>query len=124
MAQNLALDPILRDYIVPNGSPIPDDSVYPRAYYGLSIPRNNWLFGSEYVGSDLFLFQNTKRLNSTDALYASRATQAITDQLIASGNAVETLVTNLQDTPDGTLNQIAIQPAQQTLSSVLAFNPV
>lgn len=123
MAQNLKLDPAKRDYIVIAGSPVPTNRVFEKAYFALAIPRLKYLYGTG-EGSDLNLFQNTKRVPETDQLYAARARQAIEGQLVASGEVASVEVTNIATSRQGTSNNIVLQPNQQSLSTQLAFEPV
>lgn len=125
MAQNSKLDPVLKDYVVVNGSPVTSDDIYEPAYYALAIPRNQWQNAEDSnEGSDLYEFQNAKRLNDTEQLFAARANKAIQDQLIATGRAVQVETTNISSSPSGTSNNIAIQPSQQNISSQFAFTPI
>lgn len=124
MAQFLQMDPVKRDYVVPNGSPIPSDRIEERAFFALAIPRLNYIYGSEHDGSDLYLFENAKKIPETDRLYATRATQALNDQLVARGDATAVQVRNLSSTRTGTSNQIDIQPNQKSISTALSFTPV
>lgn len=118
------MDPVKRDYVVVNGSPVASDRIYERAYFALAIPRLNWLYGSVHDGSDLYLFQNSKRVPETDRLYATRATQALNDQVVARGDATQVQVSNIASSRSGTSNEIDIQPNQKSISSVLSFSPV
>lgn len=124
MAQNLELDPTKRDYVVVAGSPVPTDRVFEKAYFALAIPRLQWLYGDARLGSDLYLFQNTKRVPETDQLFAARATQAIQTQLVDTGEVVDVVVTNIASSRSGSSNNISMRPNQKSLSTRLAFDPV
>lgn len=124
MSQFLQMDPVKRDYVSKNGSPVPSDRIEDRSYFALAIPRLNWLYGDEHTGSDLWLLPNAKRVPENDKLFAARAAQALTDQVINRGDATEVQVSNLATSRSGTSNQISIQPNQQSISTALAFSPV
>ena len=119
------IDPVAKDYVVSNGSPIQSDSIDEPAYYALAIPRDQWQNADDATqGSDLNKFVNSKNTNDTAQLFAARANKAITDQLITTGKALSVETTNLASSQYGTSNNIAIVPNEQNLSSQLAFNPV
>jgi len=126
MSQNLMLEPSKKDYVVENGSPVATDRLYEKAYYALLIPRLRWLygFGDAALGSDLYLFRNSKRVPESNQLYAARATRAIEQQLVANGEVSLVNVTNIASSRSGMSNNIALQPNQQSLSTRVAFDPV
>lgn len=124
MAQNLMLDPAKKDYIIVQGSPVPSDRVEEKAFIALMIPKNQWLYADAGDGSDLHLFKNVKRISSIEQLFASRSIQAITDQLIKNGDALDVSVQNLASSRTGTSNNISIVPNQKNISTSLGFNPV
>lgn len=121
MAQNLKLDPVKRDYVLKNGSPIPSDSVLEASYYALKIPENNWLYGAPRQGSYLYLLEGAKRLPSTEQNFAAYATAAIKSQLIDTGLATDMRVRNLAVSRTGSSNNIDVVPNATQVSNQLNF---
>lgn len=121
MAQNLKLNPVLRDYEVVNGSPIPSDRVEEAAYYALKIPEGKYLYGETGQGSYLYTLENQKRDRSIEQNFAALARDAIKRQLIDTGIATKQEISVLETTRTGSSNQIKIEPAQTNLSDELDF---
>jgi phage gp46-like protein len=124
MGQNWQINPITRDYILNQGSSVLTDDVQDAAYYILTIPRGQWMYGDEGQGSELYLFNNTKRTSSTEQLFAARVLDALNGQLVVSGKAQSVSVVNTESTRQGTANEIDIVPSQSQLSSQLNFTPL
>lgn len=124
MAQNLKFDPVKKDYVLDQGSPIPSDSVLEKAYYALAIPQNAWLYGVVGQGSFLYTLENIKRKASIEQQYAAFAQDALKRQLVETGDATATQTFNVQATRTGTSNQTEVVPAAQQLASQLSFVPV
>lgn len=121
MSQFLKLDPIKKDYIFINGSPIATDGIEERVYYSLMIPKNNWLYGSSNQGSLLYTLANAKRTSSLEQQFASLAEDAINQQLIQTGYANAQGVKNIATSPNGTSNQIEIVPKANPIQSQFEF---
>ncbi len=124
MAQNIEIDPAKRDYVVENGSPVVSNRIHERAFYTLAIPRNAWLYGGPDLGSDLYRMRNAKRTADIEALFASRAMEAIESQLIKTGEASRAEVKNISGSRSGTSNNIDIEQNQESISTKLDFSPV
>lgn len=124
MAQNLQIDPKTRDYVMVNGSPVPSDRIFEKAYIALMIPQNKWLYGQVGQGSFLYLLQNQKNSPSTAQSYAAWASDAINRQLIQTGDVSAVQVKNTQSTPSGTANEIDVVPSNTQLSQQFLFTPV
>jgi hypothetical protein len=124
MAQNLELDPVRQDYIVINGSPVPTDRVLEACYYPMLIPQNNWLYVNPGQGSLLYTLEGIKRAASVEQQFAAYTQQAIQSQVIATGKATASQVTNLSATRTASSNQVSVIPSNVQLSSQLSFNPV
>lgn len=124
MAQNLQLDPVKKDYVLENGSPIPSDRVEEASYFALSIPQGKWLYGAVGQGSQIYTLQNAKRTAFVDQQFATYAQDAIKRNVIQSGKASAVQVKNLATSRTGTSNQIEVIPAQSQLSEQLLFTPV
>lgn len=123
MAQNLTLDPMKRDYVVVNGSPVPTNRVEEKTYFALTIPQGKWLYGEENQGSLLWTIQQ-KRSSTVDQTYASFARAAVQAQVLDVGDATNLNVRNLEATKTGTLNQIDVTPSQVQVSDQFDFVPV
>lgn len=124
MAQWLQMDPVKRDYVVVNGSPVPSDRIYEAAYFALLIPKNAWLYGTTNQGSLLYTLEDVKRTPSIEQEYAGYVQDALQAQLISAGLATQSQVNNLEATRTGTNNSIQIQPAATPVQSQLTFLPV
>ena len=125
MAQNLQLDPTKRDYVLDqNGSPVASSRVEEAVYFALTIPQDNWLYGSDNQGSKLFTLNNVKRTLSIEQQISSYANDAIDRQVVATGQATAAQVRNLEATRTGTLNKIEVIPAQVQVSDQLNFASV
>ncbi len=124
MAQNIQMDPIAKDYIFQNGSPVPSNRIYEAAYFALAIPQLAWLYGQTDQGSLLYKLQNKIRNGSVEQNFASYVNAAIQAQLIATGQASAVTTTNLQATRTGTSNQIAVTPTAQPVQSQFTFTSV
>lgn len=121
MAQNLQLDPVKKDYIIVNGSPVPSDRVEEASYYALNIPENKWLYGVGGQGSLIYTLQNIKRTSSLEQTFAAYATDAINRQVIAAGKATNVKVVNTGISNTGSTNTIGVVPASIQLSDQLNF---
>lgn len=121
MAQNLQVNPVTRDYVTENGSPVPSDRVFEACYYALLIPQSKWLYGQVGQGSLLYTLQNVKRTSSIEQLFAAFASDAIRRQVVDNGQASSVSVKNLQQTPTGTVNEIDVVPKNTQLSQQFKF---
>jgi phage gp46-like protein len=124
MAQNIQLDPVKRDYIVQNGTPVPSDRVFESCYYPLLIPRNKWLYGEPGQGSLLYTLQNVKRTSSVEQQLSALAQDAVTTQVITPGKATAVQVQNNATNSTGSANTVGVVPAASQLSQQLNFVPV
>lgn len=124
MAQNLQIDPIKRDYVVVNGSPVASDRVFESCYYPLLIPQGKWLYGAVGQGSLLFQLEGIKRVAAVEQNFSAYATEAIQRQVIQTGKATAVSVKNLAATRTASSNNIQVVPAAQQLSNQLNFIPV
>ncbi len=124
MAQNLQMDPVKRDYVMRDGSPIPSDRVEEACYFPLTIQRGKWLYGAIGQGSLLFTLANQKRSGSIEQQYAGYAQDAIKTQVISVGKASASEVQNIAASRTGTSNQIEVIPQTTQLSQQLNFVPV
>lgn len=120
MGQNLQFDPVKRDYIFQNGSPLPG-TILEACYYALAIPENNWLYGIQNQGSLLYTLEGVKRTNDIEKTYASYARTAITLQIVETNQATSVGIKNLQSIRTGTLNQIEVIPYTQPVSNQISF---
>lgn len=121
MSQFLMLDPVARDYVFQNGSPIETDRVLERAYMALAIPENKWLYGAPGQGSFLYTLANIKRTGSVEQNFASFVENALQAQLVDLGYASQDAVQNIEATRTGTSNQIEIIPTTTPVQSTLSF---
>ena len=121
MAQNLQMDPVARDYVIVNGSPVPSDRVEEASYIALSIPQDQWVHGVSGQGSLLYTLKNVKRNSSIEQQYAAYAMDAINSQVVATGKATAVQVQNISASRTGTSNQIEVIPAATQLSEQLNF---
>lgn len=121
MAQNLQIDPVKRDYVFVNGSPVPSDRPLEACYIALTVQRNRWLYGAPGQGSLLWTLQNEKRSSHIEQQFSSLATQAIDANVIQEGKASAVQVKNIQTTRTGTLNEIDVIPSQQKISQQINF---
>ena len=124
MSQNLQLDPKKRDYVFSGGSPISSDRVFEKAYYALQIPQNNWLYGEAGQGSYLYTMNGIRRSASVEQTFSAYATSAIRRQLINTGSATQVQVSNALAEKSTTVNNVAVTPGNQQLSTQLGFTPV
>ena len=124
MAQNLQIDPVKKDYVIENGSPIASDRVLEASYYALLIPQGKWLYGNTDQGSLLYTLESTKRTSAIEQLFSNYAIVAIEQQVVNTGKATGVQVTNLQATRNGTSNEIDVIPSTSQLSNQLNFNSV
>ena len=122
--QNLQIDPVKKDYVSVNGSPVPSDRVEEAAYLALCIPQNAWLYGSPDQGSQLFTLLNLKRGRTIEQLFSAYVQDALKRQLVASGKASNSSVQNVEATRYGTSNNIQVIPSNQPLAQQLGFNSV
>jgi phage gp46-like protein len=121
MAQNLQIDPVTRDYVLQNGSPIPSDRVLEATYFALLIPQNNWLYGQTGQGSLIYTLEGQKRDASVEQSFAAYAKDAVQRQVIDTGKAQAVQVTNLSTSRSGSSNQVSVIPNQTQLSNQLNF---
>lgn len=121
MSQNLKLDPIKKDYVVENGSPIPSDRVEEATYYAITIPQGKWLYGQPGQGSYVYTLYNKKRTANIEQLFASYVKDAVNTQVIATGKASAVEVRNIESTSTGTSNKIDVTQAESTISDRLDF---
>jgi phage gp46-like protein len=124
MGQNWKFDPVKRDYVLLNGAPVPTDEIEEVTYFVLMIPRGQWLYGAAGQGSELYQFQNAKRLPNTEQLFAARVNEAVQNQIIAAGKAQAVAVSNLASSRSGASNQISITPLSTQISTQLNFTPL
>lgn len=124
MAQFLQMDPITKDYVFQNGSPIASDAITNRAYFALLIPKNQWLYGTTDQGSLLYTLTNKKRSASIEQLASSYSQEAINNQVISTGYASKSGFNNITATSTGSSNQISIVPTAIPVQSNLNFVPV
>lgn len=121
MSQNLQLDPKKRDYLVVNGSPISTDRVYEAAYYAIKIPLNNWLYGKDGQGSLVYTLANVKRSATIEQQFSNFVDDALTQQLINTGQATDRQVTNLTQTSTTSTNKIEVVPSTKSASTQFNF---
>jgi len=121
MAQNLQLDPIKKDYVVVDGSPVPSDRVLEAGYYALQIPQGKRLYGETGQGSNLYTLEGIRRSASIEQRFATISNEAIDRQLIKTGKATAVQTVNLAVSRTGTSNQIQIIPNNVQLSDQLNF---
>lgn len=121
MAQFLKLDPVLKDYVIEKGSPVPSDRVEEAAYYALKIPEGKYVYGTTGQGSYLHTLSGKKRDRAIDQEFSALARDALKRQLIDRGLAKSQEIYNLQTTRSGSANQINIEPAEINLSDELSF---
>lgn len=121
MAQNLQIDPVTRDYVLENGSPIPSDRVEEASYFALAIPQDKWVHGVPGQGSLLYTLQNAKRSGAIEQQFAAYAMDAINSQVVAVGKATAVKVQNIAASRTGTSNKIEVIPAATQLSEQLNF---
>lgn len=124
MAQNLQLDPVKKDYVVINGSPVPSDRVEEASYFALAIQQGKWLYGQVSQGSQLYTLLNQKRTAAIDQLFATYSQDAIKRNVIDTGKASAVQTGNIATSRTGTSNQIEVIPASSQLSNQLNFSPV
>lgn len=121
MAQNLQMDPMKRDYVLKDGSPIPSDRSEEAVYFALLIPQGKWLYGNPNQGSLLYLLQNSKRTNAVEQSFASYASDAVKRQVLSAGIVKDVKVTNLAASRSGTSNEIAVIPNNSRQAEDLTF---
>ena len=121
MAQNLMLNPMTRDYVMKNGSPIPSDRVLEASFIALSIQQGQWLYGVANQGSLLYTLEKLKRDSSIEQRFAGYANDANIRQLINTGQALGVQTTNISTSKNGSLNQISLIPNTTQLSNQLNF---
>lgn len=124
MSQNLQLNPVLKDYVFVNGSPVPSDRVLEASYYAIMIPQNNWLYGNPNQGSLLYTLQNAKRTGSIEQQFAAFVNDAINRQVIQTGQAIGVETNNIATSRTGTSNQINVIPSAVSISNQFTFNPI
>lgn len=118
------LDPVKKDYVVVDGSPVPSDRIFEVAYFASLIPQGQWMYGVSGQGSLLYTLEGTKRTGAIEQTYAAYMQDALQRQLIDTNLAESVDTVNLQATPTGTLNQTTIVPKQTQLSNQISFVPV
>jgi len=124
MAQNLLMNPLKKDYVVLNGSPVASDTVLDKAYFALMVPQGQWMYSVAGQGSLLYTLQNRMRDAGVEATFSTMVKNAINAQLIQTGQASGVNTQNTETTPTGSANNIAIAPAATTISSQLNFTGV
>jgi len=124
MAQNLKMDPVKRDYVVENGSPVASDRVEEQTYFALLIPNMKWLYGTVDQGSLLYMLNNRKRSGSIEQEFAAYARNAVQKNVIDAGQASAVAIKNLATSPTGTSNQVAVVPKATQLTNQISFTPV
>lgn len=118
------IDPVTRDYALENGAPVPTDRIEEQAYFILTIPEGNWLYGDPGQGSELWRFKNVRRNSGTEQLYADRVTDALNRQLVDTGRASSVQVSNIATSRYGTSNEIDVTQLQRAVATKLSFNPL
>jgi hypothetical protein len=121
MAQNIQINPVTRDYVVVNGSPVSSDRILEKAFIAITIPQGKWLYGAIGQGSLVYTLAQQKRAASLEQLFSQYTQDAIQRQLINTGQAVNSSTTNLQATRTGSSNEINVVPAATQLSNQLSF---
>ena len=125
MAQNLALDPTKKDYVLSlSGSSVPSDDVTTAVYYALAIPQDQWLYGDPNQGSKLYTLNNVKRSGSVEQQISSYSIDAVERQVIATGQATAAQMQNVEATRTGSSNQLEVIPSTTQVSTQLAFTAV
>lgn len=122
--QNLQLDPVLKDYVIENGIPIPTDRVFESCYYALMIPQGKYIYGQQGQGSLIYTLEGIKRTASVEQLFASYSRDAIERQVIKTGQAEAISVNNIEATRTGSSNQINVVPKAVQISDQLNFVPL
>ena len=56
MAQNIQIDPVKRDYVFSNGSPVPSDRVLEACFYAMLIPQNITMYPYLQSGQGSLLY--------------------------------------------------------------------
>ena len=120
MDQNLVLDPVKKDYVLKNGSPVASDRVYESSYYALLIPRGRWIYGGANQGSLLHTLYGAKRSGSIEQLFSSFTDEAIKSQLIDTNLASKTKTSNIEASRSGSSNNISV--AQVSSPTVEQFS--
>jgi len=121
MSQNLQIDPVKKDYVFKNGSPLGSDRVLEASYYALLIPMGKYLYGSIGQGSLIYTMEGLKRNSSIDQNFAAYARDAINRQVVQTGKAKSVSITNIETTPTGTNNNISVVESENQLSNNLNF---
>lgn len=121
MAQFLQMDPVAKDYVFENGSPVETDDIAQRVYMDVSIPKNAWLYGQTDQGSLLYTLENTKRTALIEQQFASYVEDAVNQQSIANGYATKVGVDNIATSRTGTSNRVQVVPTTVPVSSTLNF---
>jgi len=121
MSQNLQIDPVKKDYVVKDGSPVPSDRVLEACYYALLIPKNQWLYGATNQGSLLYLLEGIKRSASVEQQFSAYSQDAINQQVVQTGKAKSVSVKNLAVSRTGSSNQIDVVQSQTQLSNQINF---
>jgi len=118
------MNPLKKDYVVVNGSPVPSDSILDKAYFALTIPQGQWLYSVPGQGSLLYTLENRLRDQNLEVTFSSMVKNAIDTQLIQTGQATAVSTQNTEATPTGSANNIYVTPAATTLSGQLNFSGV
>lgn len=124
MAQNLIFDPVKKDYVVENGSPLPSDRVLEAAYYALLIPQGKWIYGEPSQGSLLYKMLNQKRKSSSEQQFSSIVKEALDRQLVKTGIASGTEFITTETTRTGTAAEIKVAKNEQLISDEFSFDGV
>jgi phage gp46-like protein len=121
MPQFLQMNPVTRDYVVRNGSPIETDDIRQRGYMALTIPKNNWLYGQTSQGSLLYRLNQVKRTALIEQQFSSYVQDAVQQNLITPGYATAVGVKNIATSPTGTSNQVSVVPTTTPIQSNFNF---
>lgn len=121
MAQNLIFDPIKKDYVFENGVPKPSDRVLEASYYALTIPQGKYIYGLPAQGSLLYTLAGIKRTSSVEQQFSSYAKDAVDRQVVQTGQATQVNISNLETSPTGTSNEVAVTPSTNLLTNESNF---
>jgi phage gp46-like protein len=122
--QNWMVNPMTRDYVLNQGSPVPTDRIYEKAFFMLLIPQNQWLYADDQQGSKVNQLANAKRGSNVEQLFSTYVDDAIQTQLIDTGQATDVNTTNIEVSRNGTSNEIDIVPVDQPTTGQAQFIPL
>lgn len=120
MSQNIMLDPKKKDYVFQNGSPISTDRILEACYYAILVP-SNWMYISPGQGSLNYTLLNRKRNATVEQDFASFSTDAINRQLIDTGKATDSQISNIEANSFNSSNQVSVVPSLVQLSTQFNF---